>query len=388
MIDRSFDKAVTTSADSSECPPISEIGAEDLFNETVLDALPVGVVVLDRFGYVVKYNRFEEQLARRRRQEVIGRHFFEDVARCTNVPEIRGSFDEHIESNTLATELDFRFDLPFQPHPRDVRLRLRSFDVGGRPFGVLVVEDISLPKELERQRQRLLDVMVHDLRNPLQGILGYASLLREAGDGLGEARMARALETIEKSAESMEALLRGTLEEMRGERRAWQKVNLHALALSTLGNLLPIAQRREVSLIYGGVPFDQPLFPERAIEMRGAVEQLASLVQNLVANAVKYARRSVRVELREEPGEPRKIVLEVADDGRGIAPEDLEKIFEEGYQAADSLPGAGIGLFSVRRAVETHGGRIEVRSELGKGSVFRAEMPAAPTESRSSAAES
>lgn len=367
---------MTTSSDNRERPPIAEIGAEDFFNEAVLDALPVGVIVVDRFGFVVKYNRFEEQLARRRREDVIGRHFFDDVAKCTNVPEIRRNFDEHIESNTLATELDFRFDLPFLPQPREVRLRLRSFDVSGCPFGVLVVEDISLPKELERQRQRLLDVMVHDLRNPLQGILGYASLLRELRGEMTEEKVALAIETIEEGAQSMEKLLRGTLAEMRGERRNWQAVNLHALVLSTLGNMLPIARSRGIALVYGEQSFHSPQFPERAVQVEGAVEQLASLVQNLIANAVKYSQCAVHVALREEPGEPRKVFLEVVDDGCGIAPDEQSRIFEEGYQATDSLPGAGIGLFSVRRAVETHGGRIDVRSRLGEGSVFVVELPA------------
>ncbi|MEM7354809.1 MAG: ATP-binding protein [Acidobacteriota bacterium] len=337
----------------------------------MLDELPVGVVVLDRHGYVVKYNRFEEQLARRSRQQVIGRHFFKDVAVCTDRPELGGLFEEHIESNTLAAELDFTFELPFLPQPRDARLRLRSFDIEGNRFGILVVEDITFAKELERQRQRLIDIMVHDLRNPLQGILGYAGLLSMADD-LPEEQVRQALESIGESAIAMERLLSGTLAEMHGEHRAWQPVNLHALVLSTLGNLLPVVQSREINLVYGGAPFLTPRFPAQAVVARGLVEQLASLVQNLIANAVKYASGEVRVDLREELG---AVVLRVADDGSGIAPEDQLRIFEQGYQAADSLPGAGIGLYSVQRAVDAHGGEVTVRSAVGEGSTFTVTLP-------------
>lgn len=363
-----------TESPPGESPRAVEIVGEELFNETVLDELPVGLVVLDRHGYVVKYNRFEERLARRSRHEVIGRHFFQDVAVCTDVPEISGLFAEHIDSNTLAAELDFSFNLPFQPQARDVRLRLRSVDVKGRVFGMVVVEDISLPKELERQREQLLDILVHDLRSPLQGILGYAQLLSMESEVTGE-KLDRALKTIESSALNMNELLSGTLAEMRGERRAWQPVNLHALVLSTLGNLLPVAHSRDVTLSYEGEPFFNPRFPARAVVVQGAVDQLASLVQNLIANAVKYAASSVRVDLTEQLGE---VALEVTDDGRGISPEDQRKIFEQGYQAAHSLPGSGVGLFSAQRAAETHHGRIEVRSRPGEGSTFVARLPTEP----------
>ncbi|MEO1366486.1 MAG: ATP-binding protein, partial [Acidobacteriota bacterium] len=351
-------------------PLIEEIAAADIFNEAVLDALPVGIIVLDHLGYVVKYNRFEEELARRDRSTVIGRHFFEDVASCTNVPEIAGQFREHVASNTLSVELNYGFALPFLPQPREVYLRMRSFEINGRLFAIIVVEDVSLSRELERQRQRLVDVMVHDLRNPLQGILGYATLLKNAS--LDPARAAKAAETIEQSGRRMSALLDGTLAEMRGERRTWQPVNMHALVLSTLGNLLPAARRRGVELQYRDEPFLDPRFPKRAMKVSGAVDQLASLIQNLISNAIKYAESRVRIDLFERDGQ---VVLEVEDDGRGIPEGEQAKVFDQGYQAPDSLPGAGIGLFSVRRAAENHGGAVTLDSKPGDGTVFRASLP-------------
>lgn len=351
--------------------PIQELAARDIFNETVLDALPVGIIVLDEHGFVVKYNRFEEQLARRDRNHVIGRNFFDDVATCTDVPQVAGQFREHIATNSLAVELDYAFELPFLPYPRDVYLRMRSFNINDRLFATIVVEDVSLPRELERQREHLLDIMVHDLRSPLQGILGYASLLKVAD--LDRAKATKAAETIEQSAIRMDALLRGTLAEMRGERRTWQAVNMHALALSTLGNMLPASRARNITFHYDGEPFFDPQFPNRALKVTGAVGQLASLVQNLVSNAVKYAKSAVRVDLFEKDG---SVVLEVEDDGRGISPQDQKKIFDEGYQAPESLPGAGIGLFSVRRAATAHGGDVEVHSTVGQGTLFRVTLPA------------
>lgn len=366
------DSLIVFPRDSSPTP--AELSASEIFNETVLDQLPLGVVVVDSAGYVVKYNRFEEDLARRDRADVIGRSFFHDVAVCTDVPQVRGLFDEHIDTNTLAADVEFAFALPFLPRPRDVRLRLQSFELGGAHFGVVLIEDITVRKELERERERLIHILVHDLNNPLQGILGYASML---GDGfLGQLErdeQRRAIHSIDESARRMKRLIDGTLSEIEGEKRLKRPVNLHALVLSAVGNQLPTARANDIVLRYGGRPFERTEFPDRAVVILGWVDQLASLVQNLLSNAVKYAESEVSIELREELG---AAVLEVRDDGPGIARDEQRKIFAEGYQVAGSRSGHGIGLFSVRRVVDTHGGEIELESELGEGTLFRVRLPA------------
>ncbi|MEM9554327.1 MAG: ATP-binding protein [Acidobacteriota bacterium] len=349
-----------------------ELAAPDIFNEAVLDRLPLGVVVLDRHGFVVKYNRFEERLARRSRHDVIGRSFFDDVAVCTNVPQIAGRFFDHITDNSLDEDIEFAFALPFLPRPRDVRLLLRSFELHGAPYGILLVEDITEKKDLERQRENLLSILMHDLNNPLQGIVGYASLLTTGSMGELTTRQRDAIHAIEESSSQLSQLIRGTLKEIRGEHRKLDTVNLHALLLSSIGNLLPHAARRRIEIVYDGFSFERTEFPRRAIVVRGIVDQLASLVQNLLSNAVKYADARIDVSLVERDG---AAILEIRDDGAGIAASEHEKIFQRGYQAPDSRPGDGLGLYSVRRVVEGHGGEITVESSPRDGALFRAVLP-------------
>lgn len=353
--------------------PSLELAATDILNEAVLDAMPLGVVVLDRQGYVVKYNRFEEQLARRRRSDVIGRSFFHDVAVCTDVPEVRGRFDAAIEHDSLCEDVEFAFALPFLPRPRDVRLIMRSFRLDEDPYGIVLIEDISERKELEREKERLLSILMHDLNSPLHGILGYATLLNSGAMGeVPSPEQAKALSTIEQSSVRMRELIQGTLRDMQGEERSMRTVNLHALVLSSIGNLLPRARELDVDLRYGDEHFERAEFPRRAVRVRGIVDQIASLVQNLLSNAVKYADSEVVVDLREAHG---AVTLEIRDDGPGIAPEERDRIFSRGYQAPGSRPGHGLGLFSVRRTVERHGGEISVDSALGEGSTFRVVLP-------------
>lgn len=353
-----------------------ELKATDIFNETLVDRLPVGVVVLDHLGFVVKYNRYEEALARRRRQDVIGRSFFEDVARCTDHPPVAGVFRSGIKAGELAAEVETSFDLPFHPKPRDVRILMQSFRLGGQIFGVLLIEDITLRKELEREREKLFALLMHDLKNPLQGILGYVSLLQVGALGEIERQDQKdALTAIETSSLRLRDLLVSSLDEMSGRTPKKNLVNLHALVLSAIGNALPETRKRGLQLHYRGELFERAEFPNEAFPVHGRVEQLARVVDNLIGNALKYAKSRIDLDLVTK-GQFHHFT--VADDGRGIAPEHHEKVFESGYQVPGSLPGHGLGLAGARDITLAHGGYLELESTPGSGALFRVVLPKVP----------
>jgi signal transduction histidine kinase len=300
---------------------------------------------------------------------VIGRHFFRDVAVCTDVPSIAGEFARKIDSNALAAEVEHSFALPFLPEPRLVRLLLQSFAVRDAPYAVVLIEDITVRKKLERQREQLLSVLVHDLRNPLMAIVAYADMLRGHPHEKEVASMIRA---IEDSAERMSERLEGTLAEYRGEVRAKQPVNVHALALSAINNALPEAKRRGLTVFYRG-EVHRAEFPAEAVPILGHVDQLDSIAQNLLDNAVKYAAGRVEVDLKAEDG---RVVFEVRDDGPGIPAEHRRRVFEEGFQVPGSLPGTGLGLYSAAQAAANHGGEVTVAERPGGGAVLRVSLPA------------
>lgn len=339
---------------------------------SVVDFLPLGVVVLNQRGEVVMYNRYEETLARRRREDVIGRHFFTEVARCTDVPALHGEFRDRVASQSLVVDLEHAFDLPFHPRPRDVRLLMNSFATDGEPHAVLLIEDISVRKELERQRDRLVATFVHDLRSPMTGALGYAQLLDEGDFGSLSEDQVDAVRTIRETCERMSRLITTTMDDLRGsERRQAQPVNMHALVLSGINAILPAARERGLDVWYNGM-VERAEFPNHAVVVPGYADELGRVVDNLLSNAAKYARGEVRVALQETPG---GVVLEVGDDGPGIPPEYRERIFEDGFQVPGSRPGHGVGLASVASAVQLHGADITVDSS-SSGSTFRVVLPA------------
>jgi len=116
--------------------------------------------------------------------------------------------------------------------------------------------------------------------------------------------------------------------------------------------------------------------PEEPLTIAGDQTKLTWALSNLVANAIRYTPSGGRIEIRMTP-EADAVLVSVADSGPGIAPEQRERIFERFTQAADGgeIGAAGLGLAIVRDIVQAHGGRIQLDSEIGRGSRFTLELP-------------
>lgn len=138
---------------------------------TLLDRLPVGVILLDEEGRVAGYNRAESELAGTRPAEVVGRDFFGEVAPCAEVRELAGVAREALADPDaeLDRELDFRFE--FDDGGLDVRIRMRKLRLDGEPCIVLVIEDNTRLKEAERSLEEALE-RARELarRDPLTGL--------------------------------------------------------------------------------------------------------------------------------------------------------------------------------------------------------------------------
>ena len=117
---------------------------------------------------------------------------------------------------------------------------------------------------------------------------------------------------------------------------------------------------------------------ERPLPVAVDPEHLERIMVNLLSNALKYSAHEVTVAFGRSR---RMVVTSVADQGQGIALEDLPRLFEQYYRAPtvrDREEGLGLGLYITKKLVETNGGEIRVKSELGRGSTFSFSLPAAP----------
>jgi len=235
-------------------------------------------------------------------------------------------------------------------------------------------EDHDRLRELEGLRDNLTHMIVHDMRSPLTGLLGYAEIL--AGDlkKLGHEEPARYAGQILASAGSLRDMVTTLLDISRMEANAMPLAKeacdlreVIASAMASLGALVTDATVLFEPPADGVIAICDPEISQR-------------VVANLVANAIKFAGRGgdVRIALDREPEGVR---VSVCDAGPGIPPEYRERIFDKFGQVSVWEAGhkcsTGLGLTFCKLAVEAHGGRIGVDSEVGKGSTFWFSLPAA-----------
>jgi signal transduction histidine kinase len=230
--------------------------------------------------------------------------------------------------------------------------------------------------ELERlneQKNELLGMAAHDLRNPLQSILSYSDfLLEDLSDELSEEHR-EFLSIIQSSTEFMATLVNDLLDVA--------KIESGKLQLNVEPTDLPPLVEQNVSL-------NRPLARNKDIALRASVDELPTMeldrakmeqvLNNLISNAIKYSPSDTTVDVRlyREHG---KAVLSVRDRGQGIPEDELDALFEPfattSVQGTAGERSTGLGLVIAKRIVEGHGGEIEVESEVGEGSNFVVTLP-------------
>lgn len=337
----------------------------------LFDTFPLGVVVLDRHGNVVVYNQREAELARRSREDVLGRSFFEVVAPCMNVRELAGAFQAGIDGEVLDRRIEFSFPFPFLERPRDVLVHLRSMRVDDEPYGVLLVEDVTASRAAEKQRQHLSNLLVHDLKNPLSAILGNAEFLLEAGPLGGDPTSREALADIREGAKRVERMVLDLLDVAALETGSMSlrlaPVDLRELMEICAKSARSIARKRKLEVLLE-IPAEPVIAWVDADVLRRAVD-------NLAENALRYTPAGGEVRLSVSGGNP--ISLRVADQGPGIPADLRDRIFERYVSVRmDGERGSnrGLGLTFVQLAAHAHGGRVTVETADGSGSVFRIDL--------------
>lgn len=224
-----------------------------------------------------------------------------------------------------------------------------------------------------RAKDAFLAIVSHELRAPLNAILGWAAILRSPN--ADEATKAHAAETIERSALIQSKLIEDLLDSarvVRGHLRLEvQPVDLTAVIEAAVDVLHPAAEAKEIEV-------HRTFVAEREV-ITGDPDRLQQIVSNLLSNAIKFTPAGGRVEIVLERADPH-VRLSVADTGKGISPEFLPYVFERFHQPDGSSTrrhsGLGLGLSLVRNLVELHGGTVHAESPgEGRGTTFTVNLP-------------
>ncbi len=249
-----------------------------------------------------------------------------------------------------------------------------SNSAGEREGMIMVFHDLTRLKQLERTREEFVANVSHELRTPLSLIKGYIETLLDGARNNPEVAE-RFLKIIERNTNRLDLLIQDllTISALESGRMKLnlQAVDLHALAEKVLNDLHSRAENKNVALVN-----DLPLLPTRADANR-----LDQVFANLVDNAIKYGRPNGKVIVSGRKLDDDRLEIFVQDDGPGIPPEAIERVFERFYRVDKARSrdqgGTGLGLSIVKHIVQAHGGEVRVESELGKGATFFFTLPVA-----------
>jgi signal transduction histidine kinase len=236
-------------------------------------------------------------------------------------------------------------------------------------------------EDLDRAKTEFLSVISHEIRTPMTSISGFVRTMLDRGSRLSEAKKLEYLEIMNGESARLILLVNELLDltkiELGHYRLHRRPTDLAAIARGVAQSMS--VQHPDLTISAQGC--DQPVF----LEIDG--DRLKQVLINFMANAAKYSpeRGTVRVRLTRGPD---AVEVCVADEGPGIAPEHFDKLFKKFYRietAGDARPargpgGSGLGLAIAKTIIELHGGRVALKSELGRGSEFSFTLPLHPTE--------
>ncbi|HIP87282.1 MAG TPA: response regulator [Anaerolineales bacterium] len=326
--------------------------------EAVLRETAEGVIVLDTHQRILLCNPtacaalgLPHDVVGRAATEVITNRSLQEVLRAA--PKLR---------RTLRTEVAVQDGRTFNAQLSPVE---------GVGF-VLMMQDITHLKELDRIKSEFVSTVSHDLRTPLTTILGYVSLLDRVGP-LNE-QQREFVQKVKQSIENITNLISDLLD--LGRIEAGYDLEMEPLHLEEVISEAVESFRAPAKEKRQDLRWERRELPL----VNGNPRRLRQVIDNLLSNAIKYTPEGgwVAVEAYEEDNH---IVVRVADNGIGIPLEDQPYIFERFYRVeseeTEDIQGTGLGLAIVKSVIERHGGRVWVESQPGAGTTFTFVLPIA-----------
>ena len=332
----------------------------------ILHSMGNGVLALDTHQRILNLNRAAEGIFGLTRATCRGHLLAEhirDPALSAFIDDARQRGRHHAAELELQSIGGRYLDVVSEP----------LHDGDGQVIGLLLVfNDLTRVRQLEQMRTDFASNVSHELRTPITAIRGYAEVLREQ---TADDELSQYAAVIERNANRLSAIIEDLLSLARLEKEQDERMDLGMVDLPELVGeiatmLRPLASERsiEVAVDAGDVP-----------PVEGSRQLLEQAIVNLVTNAIRYSGEGASVWVSVREGSPGEVDVSVVDTGPGIAEEHIPRLLERFYRVdrgrSRQEGGTGLGLAIVKHIALVHGGRVEVESRLGNGSVFSIIVP-------------
>ena len=317
-----------------------------------------GLVLLDEHGSILSINAAAQAL-------------FGADAQCVGRDFLTIERSHEISAAIQAAAADGHSEVRAERAGRVHQFDISRITSDGKFLGTVILAfDITEQEFAERNRREFTANVSHELKTPLQGIIGSAELI---GSGMVKPEdLPRFVGHIHDEASRLVTLIDDIIRLSQldeGGELPTEEVDLLALSRETAESLRPAAEKKHVTLEASG----------ESAPVMGVRRLLYEIVYNLCDNAIKYNVEGGSVRVETVCG-PETVQLTVSDTGIGIAPDQQERVFERFYRVDKSHSkasgGTGLGLSIVKHAVQLHRGTIALQSEPGKGTCIRVCFPA------------
>jgi two-component system phosphate regulon sensor histidine kinase PhoR len=346
----------------------------------VIESMAVGLIAISPNGTITQLNA-----AARKALEISSDWFGRYYAEVIRNPQMREVVSQSFDmQSSQIRELSLE-------EPNDRIYRVQSEPIAAedkQTLGwVVVLEDVTDIRQSEQMMAAFVDIVSHELRTPLTSIRGFVATLLQAGEGVFDWETeAEFLGIVDTEAERLGQMIDDLLNIARLQRGRGLQFNMQNVDIAAV---VERVVRLQSSAVRGHVLDVQIGEVSHLTADEGKVQQV---VTNLVNNAIKYSPNggTITISAVEEPGPGELsgqpgVRLSVADQGMGIPPEALSRMFTRFFRVEGShmsgIKGTGLGLWLIKHFIEGHGGAIWVESEFGHGSTFSFWLPFTPPES-------
>jgi len=334
--------------------------------EAMLSSMVEAVILLDKDLKIKSLNPAAKSIFRLKEKAVRGLNLLE-VFHSTELFNLAAS--------TRAESYEEK-DITIQGPPEQ-HFRVHSSLLTGeneKNIGVLLVmNNITRMKRLERMRKDFVANVSHELKTPITSIIGFVETLK-GGAISDQERAVKFLGIVEKQSHRLASIVEDLLilsgiEQVEGAEIELQKFNLASSLNNCIQSCLPLGEKKNISIT---------LQCDSQMKIRANSLLLEQAVQNLISNAVKYSphESTVKITAEEANGD---ILIKVSDNGPGIPEQYQERIFERFFRIdkarSREVGGTGLGLAIVKHIAMVHGGGVKVISDEGSGSTFTLTIP-------------
>jgi two-component system, OmpR family, phosphate regulon sensor histidine kinase PhoR len=329
-----------------------------------------GVLILDSHGRIETVNRGMRAMTGERYSDIVGKtplEAFRNLGLQKALDQYRIGGMPVSQEMELGEEDPVMLDVSITP--------VRGIDAAeGKTM--LVFHDLTRLKKLERMRVDFVANVTHEIKTPLTAIMGFVETLQEGAIEDRETAK-KFLSTIARHAERLNRLVEDLLTisntELGEIHFSFESVALSGIAQSVLHVIQQKAEEKKIE-IASAIPEDLPL-------IRADRDRLSQVLINVLDNAVKFTPEGGRVTLAASPAAGQEVVVRITDTGIGVPKDEIARLGERFYRVdktrSRELGGTGLGLSIVKHLMAAHKGRMEIESQLGRGTSVSLYFPAA-----------